>query len=78
MLDKYGITREEYFALKEAQHGCCAICGREPKTRRLAVDHDHATGKVRGLLCAACNMGLGAYRDDIAMLRRAIAYLEAQ
>ena len=51
----YGITQREYEALLSAQDGRCAICTRVPRSRRLAVDHDHNTGKVRGLLCYTCN-----------------------
>jgi hypothetical protein len=51
----YGVTEEEYRALLDAQEGRCAICRRRPVNRRLAVDHDHNTGKVRGLLCYTCN-----------------------
>jgi hypothetical protein len=53
-----GVTDEAYEALLAAQGGGCAICGAKPKTRRLHVDHDHKTGKVRGLLCHRCNRGL--------------------
>jgi len=53
-----GVTDEAYEALLDAQGGGCAICGAKPKTRRLHVDHDHATGKVRGLLCHRCNRAL--------------------
>jgi hypothetical protein len=51
----YGVTEEQYRALLMAQDGRCAICGRLPRNRRLAVDHDHNTGEVRGLLCYTCN-----------------------
>lgn len=65
---KYNITPEEYERLFEAQGGLCAIC-RQSETiktgagalRRLAVDHDHATDRVRGLLCYRCNSALGQY-----------------
>lgn len=53
-----GITDADYFALLKAQGGHCAICPSTPKTRRLHVDHDHATGAVRGLLCHRCNRAL--------------------
>lgn len=53
-----GVTDAEYQALLTLQGGGCAICHRPPKTRRLHVDHDHATGRVRGLLCHRCNRNL--------------------
>jgi Recombination endonuclease VII len=53
-----GVTDEEYARLLAAQGGHCALCPNEPKTRRLHVDHDHATGRVRGLLCHRCNRNL--------------------
>jgi hypothetical protein len=53
-----GVTDEEYARLLAAQGGHCALCPNTPKTRRLHVDHDHATGKVRGLLCHRCNRAL--------------------
>lgn len=73
----YGITGEEYQRLYEAQGGVCAICQRATGARRrLAVDHDHATGYVRGLLCKTCNYKvLGHFRDDTQALFRAIDYL---
>lgn len=73
----YGITAEEYDALYVLQGGVCYICRRARGTRkRLAVDHDHATGEVRGLLCKPCNRNvLGHLRDDIDALQRGIDYL---
>ena len=53
-----GVTDAEYDRLLSAQGGGCAICGNPPKTRRLHVDHDHKTGRVRGLLCHRCNRAL--------------------
>ncbi len=64
-----------YERLLAAQNGGCAICGKEANGNRLSVDHDHGTGRVRGLLCQQCNTGLGGFRDDPALLERAIAYL---
>jgi len=55
---RYGLTIGEYDALLKRQKGRCAICRRPPKKRRLYVDHDHATKKIRGLLCASCNSSL--------------------
>lgn len=55
------LSPDEYEALLEAQGGVCAICGNPPAKRRLSVDHDHATGKVRGLLCFRCNRALLVY-----------------
>ena len=72
---KYGLTMEAYTAMLDEQGGACAICGSAPDGRPLHVDHDHATGAVRGLLCGLCNAGLGNYRDDPALLAKAIAYL---
>lgn len=74
----YGISLADYDEMLEAQDGGCAICGKSPEAngRRLGVDHNHATGEVRGLLCSACNTGLGLFQDSPACLRRAISYLE--
>jgi hypothetical protein len=64
----YGITSDDYATLLEAQEGRCAICGARPKSKRLAVDHDHKTGAVRGLLCSRCNHELmGAAWDSLAI-----------
>ena len=74
-LSAYGITLEEYNTMLAAQGGGCAICGNPPGARSLHVDHDHATGEVRGLLCIGCNVALGGFRDDPELLARAIDYL---
>lgn len=68
-------TVEEYADLLELQGGRCAICRRWPGKRRLAVDHCHATGTVRGLLCMRCNAGLGLFRDDFEAMQAAADYL---
>ena len=65
---RYGITLEDYDAMLVAQGGGCALCQRFPNEgRRLAVDHDHETGRIRGLLCNPCNVMLGWYeaRQDL-------------
>lgn len=73
----YGITAAEYQAILDMQDGRCAICGTISRSRRLAVDHDHGEGSVRGLLCVSCNHDLlGAARDGTAILKAAIHYLE--
>jgi hypothetical protein len=66
----YGLSEEEYTKLMEVNN--CAICG---ATERLRVDHDHATGKVRGILCHHCNVGLGHFKDKIELLEKAKEYL---
>ena len=72
---KYGLRDGEYEAIFEAQRGACAICGNTQKGKHLAVDHDHTTGAVRGLLCEHCNHLLGYMRDDPATIQSAIDYL---
>lgn len=82
-LNKYGLTLDDYTAMWHAQGGRCAICRREETAMRqgvpkmLAVDHDAVTTRVRGLLCFACNVGLGFFADNRDSLRAAIAYLDA-
>lgn len=77
-LDKlYRITQQEYERILEYQHGLCFICGHPPKKKRLAVDHNHKTGLIRGLLCAGCNVALGKFRDDPDRIRKAMAYVDA-
>jgi hypothetical protein len=73
----------QYTALMERRgHGACAICGFEEEVksargrlRRLVIDHDHATGLVRDLLCSRCNAALGLFRDDLEVMRSAVEYL---
>jgi hypothetical protein len=73
----YGIDLSTYNALLKTQKYVCAICKRVCMTgKRLAVDHNHSTKKVRGLLCAACNRALGNFGDSTKTLRVAIKYLE--
>lgn len=80
----YNITLEEYEELSKLQEYKCAICLREEtslnsnrtKILPLAVDHDHSTKKVRGLLCSKCNQALGLLKEDIEIVKRLIKYLE--
>ena len=81
-LKKYGITPENYQELFKQQEGKCAICSSSEvsvarRSYNLFVDHDHETGKVRGLLCHHCNAGLGHFRDNEETLNKAIEYLNA-
>lgn len=71
----YGLSPERYDEMLVEQDGLCAICGGRDDGRSLAVDHDHATGEVRGLLCGGCNLGLGSFRDSSRYLMAAVAYL---
>lgn len=76
---KYGITEAEYVAMLAAQEGRCAICGRLGgigRRDRLHVDHDHATLRVRALLCGSCNSAVGMLGDDPVTIRAAAAYVE--
>lgn len=77
----FGISTEEYEAMRAAQNGLCAICEQPERQmrggtlKRLAVDHDHKTDAVRALLCSECNQGLGKFGDSVELLSKAIAYL---
>ena len=75
LLSRYGITEDDYVKLLNYAGGVCWICRRPPKTKRLAVDHDHKTGHVRGLLCWRCNSVLGKFYDDPARFDSAHVYL---
>lgn len=74
-LYKFNITKEEYKVLVESQNGLCAICTK-PWCRRLCIDHNHQTGKVRGLLCGPCNAGIGMLQDSPIIMSNAIAYIQ--
>jgi len=72
-LRSYGITKDDFAVMVAKADGKCEICSRampEPH-----IDHDHATGKVRGLLCLQCNTALGSFQDSPELLAKAIAYL---
>jgi hypothetical protein len=82
--ETYGISPDDYNEMLSTQGGVCAICGKaETRTHgrtgtefRLAVDHDHETGRVRGLLCQGCNRGIGLLGDNVERLRKAADYVE--
>jgi len=72
----YGISLSDYNSRLNAQGAVCAICHeKEPTGRALAVDHQHSTGHVRGLLCSRCNNGLGCFRENATLFGRAVMYL---
>ena len=76
---KYRMSMTEFATLLERQDGVCGICRRsstEVGLHRLAVDHDHVTKRVRGLLCITCNLGLERFRDSQTLLVSAIRYLD--
>ena len=79
---KFGLTLEDYQGMMDKQNGLCAICERPETAIRLgkvlplAVDHCHRTGENRGLLCTACNIGIGSLQDDPELLRKAAEYVE--
>jgi hypothetical protein len=82
-LKKFGLTKEKYNVILKQQNNACAICNTKTSQVsknnticRLAVDHDHKTGKVRGLLCGSCNRALGLLKDSISNLQNAISYLK--
>lgn len=77
---KFGINHDQYMLMLHEQNSVCAICEKpEPvEGRSLSVDHDHETGRVRGLLCSNCNPGIGKFKESIDLLRKAVAYLERE
>ena len=74
--NKYGLSAERYWEMREEQGDHCAICAQTMK-KTPHVDHDHSTGVVRSLLCDQCNMGLGSFEDNPDRLRAAARYIEA-
>lgn len=77
LFKKYGISNEEFEKMSDQQNGKCSIC-LQPNAngKKLSVDHCHKLGKVRGLICNRCNLGIGNFRDSIGILKKAIEYLE--
>ena len=73
-LNAYGLTLAQLHQMVEDQQGLCSICRKAMDPPH--VDHDHATGQIRGLLCKTCNTGLGMFRDDPRLLAYALVYLE--
>lgn len=79
----FGITLRQYEDMLIAQKGCCAICAKRETLKRggkevaMCVDHDHETSAIRSLLCAACNQGLGQFKDNADFLRKAADYLDS-
>lgn len=81
LLECYGLSLEQWNEMFIKQNGCCAVCLRhqtEVPKQRLQVDHNHETGKIRGLLCGPCNMAIGLFRDDTHSLSKAIQYLNGK
>lgn len=79
LIRKYGVTLVRYQEMLDDQNGKCAICGKpEPIHKKLDVDHDHATGEVRGLLCTSCNRVLGHAHDSVDRLLAAVDYLSSR
>jgi hypothetical protein len=78
--NQYGLTKQDLEQMKQKQEGCCAICEQAfgEEWWQAHVDHCHATGKVRGLLCNDCNRGLGGFKDSIFALEKAKQYLAQQ
>jgi hypothetical protein len=72
---RYDLSYQDYLSLYDMQKGVCAICKKTNGTSKLFVDHCHATGEVRGLLCRGCNMGIGGLKDSPELLYAAIEYL---
>lgn len=72
---RYGLSVQDYENLLDSQDCCCAICKKDPTDERLHIDHDHKTGRIRGLLCGNCNRGIGYMKDSIQNLKSAAEYL---
>jgi hypothetical protein len=84
ILRKFGLTKQGYLAMDKAQHHRCAACGQPERHRRngklvrLAVDHNHLTKRVRGLLCSSCNTALGLLRESLVVIEMLHQYLRAR
>ena len=73
----YNLEIKDYFLMLDNQKNKCAICGNEliSDKRETHIDHNHKTGKVRGILCSQCNRGIGTFDDDATLLQKAVNYL---
>ena len=71
---KYGISIDQHNELLVMQNCVCGICGGVDNAR-LAVDHDHSSGRVRGLLCRGCNIGIGNFKENVDVMNKAVEYL---
>lgn len=71
----YNISADEYYEKLKYQNYGCGLCGKKQESKQLAVDHCHATGKIRELLCGPCNTGLGQFQDNPELLIKAAGYL---
>lgn len=80
LINKYGISYQEYLDILKNQNYKCAICGIDINESNIQfnIDHSHETGKVRGILCSKCNFGIGQFNDDIGLLKNAIRYLRGK
>lgn len=79
--NRFGITQDDYLSMLEKQNGKCAICGmavEEYNQKHFHIDHDHNTGKIRGLLCFRCNYCIGWMGENVDILERAIQYLKGE
>jgi uncharacterized metal-binding protein len=73
----YGVTREQYDKIFEVQAGCCKLCGisQTELKKTLVIDHNHKTGRIRGLLCNPCNAALGLFKENAETLKKAVEYV---
>lgn len=74
---KYGISKEDFYVLRSKQNNKCAICENELENdKKSHMDHCHDTGKLRGVLCTTCNVGLGMFKDSLPIIKSAVKYLK--
>ena len=73
---RHGISEEDFWSMYENQDGSCVICDKAIQAEDSAIDHNHQTGEVRGILCKSCNRGLGLLGDSVENLKRAVEYLK--